>query len=106
MHAYLYIFEALWALELYPVPCSPELFEFRVPIGHPVAFLSQALWLLSFPSAQLLQEWIPDQPYAKELVYFPFAVAFQWFGYGCLWGWWRYRRIVKRSNPNQADEKE
>jgi hypothetical protein len=97
MIAYLYSFEILWAIAMRPIPsASPELFDYRTSIEHPAVTLRQGLWLLSFPSAQKLSTLLPDEPYTKQLVYFPFGVAFQWFGYGCLFGWWLQRRAMKK----------
>jgi hypothetical protein len=106
MLGYLYLYETLWVIAMRPVPCSSELFVFRASIEHPSAVLGQALWLLSFPSAQQLQRLIPDEPYTKELVYYPFGVAFRWFGYGCLFGWWLQRKTGrKKLKKNEAENR-
>jgi hypothetical protein len=99
MLTYVYSFEILWAISMRPVPCSSEIFDYRSSISHPAVILRQALWLLSFPSAQLLNRLIPDEPYTKELVYFPFGVALQWFGYGCLFGWFLQIRSARKKSP-------
>ena len=96
MLGYLYLYEFLWNIAMYPVPCGEPIFGYRASILHPSVILRQALWILSFPSAGLLYNLLPDEPYTKELVYFPFSVAFQWFGYGCLFGWMLKRRAVRK----------
>jgi hypothetical protein len=94
--AYLYAYEILWAVGMVPAKGNiDQAFYYRTSIENPAVWLRQALWLLSFPSAQMLYRWIPDEPYTKEMVYSPFGVAVQWFGYGCLFGLWRYKRRTK-----------
>jgi len=51
-----------------------------------------------YPSIQNADRLLPQEPYFFELVYRPFFTAFQWFGYGCLFGWWRYRRKVRKGS--------
>jgi hypothetical protein len=81
-----------------PVQGGSPPYEYRTSIESLPVTLRQALWLLSFPSAQVLYRITPDEPYTKEMVLFPFGTAFQWFGYGCLFGWWRMRRDLRKAN--------
>jgi len=60
--------------------------------------VGQVLWVLSYPSIQNADRLLPQEPYFFELVYRPFFAAFQWFGYGCLFGWWRYRRKIRKGS--------
>jgi hypothetical protein len=102
MVSYLYLFETLWAVSNVPSPCDPQhTFVYRSgPIQGPATVVRQVLWILSFPSAQQSHMWLPDEPYAKDLVYTPLASAIQWFVYGCVFGLWRYRHGVRhRASP-------
>jgi hypothetical protein len=56
------------------------------------------LWNLSFPTVAVSQRFFPED-YYTELVYIPLINAFQWFGYGCLFGLWRYRRKTRLASP-------
>lgn len=99
MVAYLYAYEFVFAFRWGPSPAAIEHggYELRNPqLGWNTALnrLYRYLWNLSFPTVALSQRFFPE-PYYSTLIYIPFINAFQWFGYGCLFGLWRYKRNAK-----------
>ncbi len=101
MITYLYTYEIVNAIRWVPTPgafdhanearsISSGLFWFTGAVNH-------MLWILSIPMVGLSQRLLPSEGYLSELVYIPFLNAFQWLAYGCLFGWWRHNKAIKKT---------
>jgi len=104
MLSYLYSHAILYTSLLRPTPTAiPE--HMNEPRSVSAAWssvggkLDRLLFTLSLPTNRIVEETFPDDPYYLELVYVPFVSAWQWFLYGCLFGWWRYKKGL-RSTAN------
>jgi hypothetical protein len=113
MVTYLYLYEINLTLTTRPTPTAiPEhADEIRHLPGAWIwisSMLERFLTFFSFPTYALGIRLLPPEPYYWDCVYIPFACAFQWFIYGCLFGWWRsvaaasklHRENQKRTTEN------
>jgi hypothetical protein len=99
MFFFLYTYVLSFTLSAIPIPQSPERYAEKTGVlADSANMLAQVLSILSYPTFQNAPLIVPLAPFYFELVYRPFLAAFQWFGYGCLFGWWRYRRKIRKGS--------
>jgi hypothetical protein len=107
MVLYLYAYETCITTTSIPTPRAiPEhsYEQRRVPEAWDwvAGKLNHVLWFLSIPTVPGSQRFLAQEPYYSELIYIPFINAFQWFGYGALFGLWRCRRDTGKRNRTAA----
>jgi hypothetical protein len=97
MVTFLYAYMLAFTLSAFPMPRDPERYGERTDVlGDSANTIAQMLSILSYPTFQNAPLIVPLTPFYFELVYRPFLAAFQWFGYGCLFGWWLYKRKSRK----------
>jgi hypothetical protein len=99
MVAYLYAYQIL-SIRFVPTPRSlPAHAHEARQIPDRLFWLANyaynVLWFMSIPTVGISQRILPHESYYSDQIYIPFINAFQWFGYGCLFGLWRYKRKLK-----------
>jgi hypothetical protein len=99
---YLYSYEATFTTLRVSTPCAGDhQWEYRAMPD----FLFKAIYgieaiieMLSVPSITIAERIFGQLDFCWEyVVFFPFFVAPQWFVYGCVVGWLRYRRKESRA---------
>jgi len=99
--AYLYCYEIAFTSLRVSTPCSGEhSYSFRqVPemMYKVIRGVERAIEVLSLPSITVAERVFGHSDFCWEyVVYYPFMVAPQWFGYGCAVGWLLSRRKTLR----------
>jgi hypothetical protein len=94
---YLYAYEAAFTSLRVSTPCSGEhSYSFRqMPewLYISVRGLEKAIEFASLPSVMVAETVFGHSDFCWEyVVFYPFMIAPQWFGYGCAFGWFLSRR--------------
>lgn len=96
---FLYAYGLSFAIAFLPTPGSESLYHPRFSYGAWFSLVSGfrgALISLSFPSYAISINVAPADPYFSEAIYFPLLAGFQWFLYGCILGWYRFRIKLRK----------
>jgi hypothetical protein len=103
MVTYLYVYELSLVLVLKPTPAADEIRDLPFACIWLASKLGGFLAFLSIPTHPLALRLFPAEPFYWECVYIPFACAFQWFFYGCLFGLWR--SVAETSKLHRENQK-
>ena len=95
MVVYLYAYIIVLSLSSRPTPTAfpehlEEIRQMPTMVLWVISHLSRFIKYFSIPTYALAIRLYPE-PYYSECMYIPFTCAIQWFGWGCLFGWWSSR---------------